>query len=142
MIKGTQIDFRNYDLIALKKGIKIYNGYGKSKKLYYDNSRIKELTAQAMFYRVSTNTILFLKNIITNKYQGMLRVHLSDTFGWQEIKIPKNVARILTSFKITDVYHGKKYNDICVSEIDISSLLNNSENINKEYIRVLKELRL
>lgn len=73
-------------------GIRIINGYSKSKSAYYNNSRVKEL----LVYKNGTPVAkLQLKDI-------------PDAF--QEFDMPLSSGDKIT-FEIVDVYKGKKYDD-------------------------------
>jgi hypothetical protein len=122
------------------KGISVFSGIGVSKKLYYDNNRIKEYEA-----------IITFKNGRQEKIKGKFEDDLCGfgddreclDFNEDEKKYDACIKRLtslchynnynqsgqiflskiqcITKFqlKIMSVYKGKKYDDTCISEINI-----------------------
>ncbi|OCL26593.1 hypothetical protein U472_11450 [Orenia metallireducens] len=87
------------------EGINIFNGYGKSSKLFYANNRIK--TLEIVINKSDKNTIT-----------------VADVNKEQNIKFKaKNVSEL--KLIIRDIYKGEVYNDTGFSEI---SFLTNIEN--------------
>ncbi|WP_299125902.1 hypothetical protein [uncultured Winogradskyella sp.] len=79
--------------------LSIVNGYVKSKTLFYENSRVKEL-------RVSINN-QYIQSII-----------LLDTPLVQEFKVNAVFkTNDIISLEPASYYKGTKYNDVCISEI-------------------------
>ena len=82
-------------------GIKILNGYCKSKDLYYKNNRIRKVK------------IFFSDGTVITKI-------LNDNFlEYNDIRLDEPV--ICTSFRIqiVDVYQGTKYDDTGITEVEI-----------------------
>ncbi len=103
-----EIDFLNRKKYIKKVGI--ISGYTKNKNLFYKNNRIKLLSIK-------------LNNSI-NEY----KIYLNDTTDIQFFDIQKRISKL--KFTIKDVFKGNKYNDTCISEIQIfeneeKDLLNN-----------------
>jgi len=117
-------------------GIILYNGYCKSKELYYKNNRIKKLRIdiyRVIVYPIETEKGLrwYTKNEDINLIYTK-RVILPDKFLYKnEIYFNKNLEKdfkntlkqkgiepdYLLLFTIEEIYKGTKYNDLCVSEI-------------------------
>jgi len=85
--------------------IGIINGYGKNKKLFYANNRVKKIRFDYWSIKKDKELTKFFT--------------LKDKFKMQYIKFKEPVS--LNNFRITvlSVYKGKKYNDTCISEIKI-----------------------
>lgn len=85
--------------IKLKKiGVSI--GYDKNENLFYNNNRIKTL-------KISSNNS-FLMNYT-----------FDDNRGLQYITFKNPISVSSLTFEIIDIYKGKKYDDTCLSEIEI-----------------------
>ena len=87
--------------------ILINNGYGKDKKSFVNNSRAKEIS------------------IYVNGRNAENLVHkatLKDQLEQQAVVLPptKNVDALF--IKIESVYKGKKWNDLCISEIALQGV--------------------
>lgn len=95
------------------KKIKITNGFSKNKKTYKYNSRPKKI----MFY--ISNDKIDKNGKIKEDVNWKKVVKLKDTMEEQifDLSMPVNIKDGL-NFKILEVYEGKKYDDICTSEID------------------------
>ncbi|MBN1602695.1 MAG: hypothetical protein JW915_13890 [Chitinispirillaceae bacterium] len=98
-----EIEFsRSFDI----KAFEIANGYGKSKKIYEANNRVKDLgivfytTGGPLESRITLGDESFKKSdhVVTETFSGC-----------------NGVLRI--RFTILSVYKGKKYDDTCISEI-------------------------
>ena len=97
-----------YENISVKgvqgkvKGIKILNGYNKSKDIYYKNNRVAELViyVQGQEIVVSLNDIYGEYNMI-----------------YFDEPIYLNGTEII--LQITDIYEGSKYDDTCIREIEL-----------------------
>lgn len=86
--------------------IRLMNGYNKSEKLYYQNSRALEI--QIFDHQVWGGRLdLDEKPIRT--------VTLSDRPGWKSIRLPKRKYEMLT-IKVTGIKRGP-INDLCLSEL-------------------------
>ncbi len=87
--------------VSLRQGqtLSVFNGYGKSRDLYYANCRVKKLVAVRSGGR-------------------RIEIVLKDEFGWQDIAIPEGVNLSGTAeFKVEEIYPGTRYQDVCISEI-------------------------
>ncbi|MBR1759267.1 MAG: zinc ribbon domain-containing protein [Lachnospiraceae bacterium] len=89
-----------FDDVYTVSGFKIYAGYQKSDKTYYNNSRPARL-------RVSFSD------------GSSVDVTLEDYFGEQDVKFGFEVETSSITFKILSVYPGEKYEDTCISEISL-----------------------
>ena len=78
--------------------VKVANGYQKSKDLHAVNSRIK--TARLDFDNNQSHYITF-----------------NDVFGWEKFDFPKLFKTRKMRLTITEVYPGKKYQDVLISDI-------------------------
>lgn len=90
------IDVSNFTF-TIKEGstVRIFNGNGKSRDLYFANARIKELSWQ------------------------FIHIPIKDVYGWQEVTFPGDPrSTAYVDFKVSAVYPGTDYRDVCVSEID------------------------
>lgn len=101
---GEKVEYYINDF-ELPTGINIYNGYAKSKELYYKNSRVKEL-------------VLYIND---EKYCVLC---MEDTWKAQNFNIINNELEIegtnKLSFEILSVYEGEEYKDTCIAEIMMS----------------------
>lgn len=81
-------------------GIRILNGYSKSKDIYVKNSRIKEL------------------EIVFDDGSSEIMV-LDDEYGvYQSMKFDSQVMTTSVELYIISVYPGTNYEDTCVSEVE------------------------
>ncbi len=91
------------------KEIRIFPGYGKSEELFFKNSRIKKMEIVVSTYNSKIGSKK-IRSIIT----------FDDKPEFKTIPInKKNVYKI--NFKILEVYKGSKWDDTCISEIEIVS---------------------
>jgi len=83
---------------------RIKNGYQKSPALFAQNNRVKEI-------RIT----------IAKDYMDRYRqIHmLEDKQGWQEVKIEGPFDFNKITIEILSVYKGEKYDDTCISEIEV-----------------------
>ena len=99
----------------------VLNGYYKNKETYYNNARLKEVKVIYNIYRDYKNTLHSESEYVS-----------FDDFKYEELKeynILKKCTNLLnrnegvSSKKIMliihDVYPGKKYKDVCISEVYI-----------------------
>ena len=86
--------------------IAIYPGYGKSRKLYYANNRIKSLD-------------------ISINQKPPFKVHLDDKIDpWHIIELPVTNAEInRIEVTISDVYKGTQYQDTAISRLELREVL-------------------
>lgn len=133
--------FPGYDSVV----VNIFAGYGKSKELYYKNSRPRTLRF-SVFAGVHAEGFV---TEIADVYEGLefptvQTAELADSFGIQEVLLKfsqkdlagfsKNVYQrfrsefenpvvdtsLFLKIEISDTRKGSKYDDVCVSEIFLS----------------------
>lgn len=80
----------------------IANGLQKSEKIYYNNCRVKKLS-------------LYL-----DRNKSPLEFNLPDKMGLIKIKLPENTKFKDAKFVVDEVYPGKVYKDLNISEIIFS----------------------
>ena len=145
-VKGDGID--QFIIMKIPKGCKgfrITNGVAATKELYYENNRVKRLywaiitdknyeskneeihdsckmskPGVSRKYRVAFQTAIKYDRIVlqdTNKSQN---IFFSDVegFSWNLYQLNKTRNTYLV-VGIVDIYKGIKYNDTCISEIEI-----------------------
>ncbi len=140
--KGSKNLKLNFLVHSPLETLKIYTGYGKSKKLYFENNRPKKI-------RVSLSALAGWKDEVTETgraYSSVLPVwsgvfKLKDKMKWRKIKLKANKSKqsealkkaveglseeqrkgaiktFMVTIELLDVYKGSKYNDTCISEIE------------------------
>ena len=82
-------------------GIRLINGYAKSKEIYAANNRVKK--AEVILHD-GTSFVFDLKD---------------NTMGFQTLDFCREVTTKSITIKILDVYKGNKFNDTCISEIEL-----------------------
>lgn len=107
-IKGPGIG--EWILIPLTKKVKLQKigisiGFDKNEMSFYDNNRIKTL-------KVSLND------------DSSMNYTFNDNRGIQYIYFDEPIIISSLKFEIVDIYKGKKYDDTCLSEIEIWGLYN------------------
>jgi len=96
---------------ATKVRMKIRNGYQKTPRLWEANSRARELTV----------TLLPSKTTVD--------VTLEDKSGWQEITVEQPAGAFeAVELKVKSVYAGKKYDDLCISDVQLFVTATSSDN--------------
>src|SRR5580765_7652340 len=96
---------------ATKLRMKIRNGYQKTPRLWEANSRAKELTV----------TLLPSKKTVD--------VTLADKSDWQEIAVDQPTGAFeAVELKVKSVYPGKKYDDLCISDVQLFVTATSSDN--------------
>jgi len=91
--------------------MKIRNGYQKSRKLFAANSRAKTLTV-----------VLLPSNKTVD-------VELTDSFGWQELAVDQPAGPLAAiELRVKAVYPGKKYDDLCLSDVQLYVTATTSDN--------------
>ena len=96
---------------ATKLRMKIRNGYQKTPRLWEANSRAKELTV----------TLLPSKKTVD--------VTLEDKADWQEIAVEQPAGAFeVVELKVKSVYAGKKYDDLCISDVQLFVTATSSDN--------------
>lgn len=119
------------------KSLSIKNGYQKNEEIYFANNRPKkiEFTLYASYepsgYVTETHTGFFISEPLSTT-----QAEIQDKTGFQEVKTSINWPeiieelshdntfdkdRFILKIKILDVYPGKKWNDACISDINILS---------------------
>ncbi len=122
--------------------LNIFSGYGKTKELYYQNTRLKKLRLNIYAAInpdgfVSENGVLYK----TVKFPQEKIIHLADSFSVQSIPVDysqkeltafidmisnsfdadfqmlKAETCLILKLEILDIYRGSKYADVCISEI-------------------------
>lgn len=82
-------------------GIKIINGYAKSKDTYLANNRVKKAE---IILSDGTSYIFDLED---------------NNLGFQTLNFSKEIETRQVVIKILDIYEGSKYNDTCISEVEL-----------------------
>ncbi|MDY3851794.1 MAG: Hint domain-containing protein [Prevotella sp.] len=105
---GQRVSFRFPPHSPRANILKIWNGYVKSRQLWQDNARVKEL-----------------KLYVNGKPTALLQ--LADapnqqTFAIQPLSTFNNEHPLILSLEITKIYKGKKYDDVVISEINFDGL--------------------
>jgi len=127
------------------KGFKITNGVVKSEKLFKENNRIKRLfwalIAERIYeskgeedndicnirkpgmklkYWIAFQTSLSKDPIILKDNPEPQKILFSDReyFSWNDYSL-KKTKDVYLVISIMDIYKGTKYNDTCISEIEI-----------------------
>ncbi len=114
--------------IDLNRPLRIWNGYGKSEKLFQYNSRVKLARIHIIEGKIEGATqcgSLFNDlNAVTS-----IEIDLEDKNGYQKLTIPTFQRRSYQidgqeweyrywlALEILDVYPGTKWKDTCISEI-------------------------
>ena len=130
--------------------LRLFNGYGKSKRHWKTNNRIRELKFHLAFAKEVSEYMNMMSGYTYNKikYLCSLKVTAKDQFGFQYIKLnPKKCPALKTQswlkhkrkqfeksaliigIEILSVYPGSKYNDTLISEMD---LVQQSHYVNRE----------
>jgi hypothetical protein len=87
---------------ATKVRLRIRNGYQKSDKLWAANSRAKGLI------------------VVLLPSKKTVDVELTDTKGWQEIAVEQPAGAFeAVELRVRSVYAGKKYDDLCLSDVEV-----------------------
>lgn len=91
--------------------MKIRNGYQKSEKLFAANSRARTLTVVLLPSNKSVD------------------VDLTDSFGWQEIAVDQAAGPLnAVELRVKAVYPGTKYDDLCLSDVQLYVTATSSDN--------------
>jgi hypothetical protein len=82
--------------------LRIRNGYHKSASLHAKNARAKRLAVKAL------------------PGGRVHAVDLADDMSWQEISFDQPPARVeAIELEVLDVFEGKKYTDLCISDVEV-----------------------
>ncbi|MBI9052737.1 MAG: hypothetical protein JEY96_02905 [Bacteroidales bacterium] len=117
------------------KTLRIRNGYQKSESIYFANNRPRNIELQLFAcydpegYVTESHNGFFISEKLLN-----IQAALEDKLGYQDLKINFNWGEIeeslshdrtfakdlfILKIKIVDVYKGNKWNDACISDINI-----------------------
>ena len=108
-----------------KSRFKIFSGYGKNKKTFEENNRIKSAkitlvySKQPFMYSTSEDSNTGKLDTIFSKV-----INLKDVFGFQTVPLDLvkfkagNWTQLYVAIEILDVYKGTKYDDTCITEIE------------------------
>jgi hypothetical protein len=106
---------------ATKLRMKVRNGYQKTPRLWEANSRAKELTVMLLPSKKTVD------------------VTLEDKSDWQEIAVEQPAGAFdAVELKVKSVYAGKKYDDLCISDVQLFVTATSSDNPAFEKQRVEK----
>jgi hypothetical protein len=100
-VRKTKEKGFTYEEEKLLKGIKIINGYSKSESTYMNNNRVKEIEIE-----------------LSDK-QRMTFVLEDNNMDFQTLLFPEPIKTTHVKIFIRDIYKGTKYNDTCISEIEL-----------------------
>lgn len=99
----------------------VYPGYGKNEKAFYDNNRIK--TAILVVKLGRKNVAVYDKKYNRNYFDNkrFYRLKFKDEMTYQAFHVgePCNETEYEYTLYVESIYQGRKYNDTCISEIDI-----------------------
>ena len=91
--------------------LRLRNGYQKSKALFKANARLKEI------------------EIRLGPGGARKAVTLEDADGWQEVVVPQPSGKLDgVELKVVSVYEGTKYEDLCLSDLQIFATSTTREN--------------
>ena len=91
--------------------MKVRNGFQKSQKLFTANSRAQTLT------------------VVLLPSKKTVDVTLTDAFGWQEIAVDQPAGPLdAVELHVKAVYPGKKYDDLCLSDVQLYVTATSSDN--------------
>jgi hypothetical protein len=94
-----------------KLRVKIKSGYQKSKGLFTQNARPKTI------------------ELIAHPSKEKKSFTLKDAMGWQELSFEQKEGAFNTlELKVVDAYEGKKYTDLCISDVEIYATSTTKEN--------------
>ncbi|MBP7139763.1 MAG: hypothetical protein KBA47_02385, partial [Caldisericia bacterium] len=98
--------------------------YQEKESSYSDNNRVKSakvlLITESMISTSSIDEIAEqIDDLLTNDMISWEIVELQDKIGYQEIKLSNRGLCKYLVFQIVDIYKGTKYNDTCISEIEM-----------------------
>lgn len=108
---------------ATKVRLAVRNGYQKSDKLWAANSRAKGLT------------------VVLLPSKKTVDVELTDSKGWQEIAVEQPAGAFdAFELRVRSVYPGKKYDDLCLSDVQVFATATTADNPAFEKQRLQKIL--
>jgi len=115
--------------------LRIRNGYQKSENIFYANNRLKNVEFELFAsyepsgYVTESHNGFFISEVLATS-----NTVLKDTLGYQDVKLNFNWEeineemsrghtfekdRFILKIKILDVYKGLKWNDACISDINV-----------------------
>lgn len=87
---------------ATKVRLRVRNGYQKSSSLWKANARAKEVTIR----------------LLPSKTEA--KVTLADKEGWQDVDVAQAAGALdAVELKVGSVYAGTKYEDLCLSDVQV-----------------------
>lgn len=106
---------------ATRVRLKVRNGYQKTAKLFAANSRARGIT------------------VVLLPSQAKVDVELADQSGWQEIAVDQPAGAVdAVEIRIRSVYAGGKYDDLCLSDVQLFVTATSSDNPAFEKLRFEK----
>ncbi|MPM25722.1 hypothetical protein SDC9_72222 [bioreactor metagenome] len=99
----------------------ILNGFIKSEALYYDNARIKTLKVEAWRFDSTTDELMSGEYEVAFDDIPYANIDKSNLFNCLTLFDPHDSPWDLVRLTVTEVYPGRKYNDLCISEIFLFS---------------------
>lgn len=115
--------------------IRIRNGYQKNKTIYYSNNRPKKIELELYAcYEPSAYVTESHNGFFISESLDSTIVVLEDKFGYQDVKLNLDWEKInsqlsrakifdedrfIIKIKIIDIYEGNKWNDACISDINV-----------------------
>jgi hypothetical protein len=91
----------SYEVEKNLKGFKIINGYAKSESTYNTNNRVKEVEIE-----------------FSDKQRMTFNLE-DNNMDFQTFYFPEEIKTRYFKLFIRDIYKGTKYNDTCISEIEL-----------------------
>ncbi|WP_082281026.1 NADase-type glycan-binding domain-containing protein [Leptospira kirschneri] len=142
-LSGSGISYFDFEKVyrsyKYRAKLLIHNGYGKSEETYYNNNRIKK--AKLKVYEAGMHEgegggrsyiskdpfLIAVKELEFSEKLGLQIFDLEfDLKGRNGVKGFSELGMFYI-FEIEEVYKGKKYNDTCISELDVLGILNKDD---------------
>ncbi|MBV6493562.1 MAG: hypothetical protein LDLANPLL_01585 [Turneriella sp.] len=115
--------------------LKIFNGFGRSKRIWQNNNRVKEMVLHIASAKAAG--VEYWTNYSSIEHKCKIPVTLKDHYGYQTIPIPLSrcnwnvqfsqeeydmgaglTESLIIGLEIVSVYPGEKYKDTLISEVD------------------------
>lgn len=115
--------------------LKIFNGFGRSKRIWQSNNRVKEMVLHIASAKAAG--VEYWTNFSSIEHKCKISVTLKDQYGYQAIPIPLSRCNwnvqflqaeremgaelkesLIIGLEIVSVYRGEKYKDTLISEVD------------------------
>jgi hypothetical protein len=115
--------------------LKIFNGFGKSKTIWQNNNRIKEMVLHIA--SAKAGGVEYWTGYSSIEHKCKMPITLKDHFGYQTVTVPLKGCNwdvrfsqeeidmgasleksLIIGLEISSVYHGHKYKDTLISEVD------------------------